>query len=51
MICSVLQARQNALGRVNVGGNPEAQALLVKFFKGERVADTKLSLPPPKFRV
>lgn len=31
--------------------HPEAQALLVKFFKGERVADTKLSLPPPKFRV
>jgi pimeloyl-ACP methyl ester carboxylesterase len=31
--------------------HPEVQALLVRFFKGERVDDTKLSLPPPKFRI
>jgi pimeloyl-ACP methyl ester carboxylesterase len=30
--------------------HPEVQALLVRFFRGERVDDTKLSLPPPKFR-
>lgn len=31
--------------------HPEVQALLVRFFAGEAVADTKLSLPPPRFRV
>ena len=31
--------------------HPEVQTLLVRFFAGEAVADTKLSLPPPKFRV
>jgi len=31
--------------------HPEVQTLLVRFFKGEAVGDTKLSLPPPKFRV
>jgi pimeloyl-ACP methyl ester carboxylesterase len=31
--------------------HPEVQALLVRFFRGETVADTRLSLPPPMFRV
>jgi pimeloyl-ACP methyl ester carboxylesterase len=31
--------------------HPDVQGLIVRFFKGERVADTKLHLPPPKFRV
>lgn len=31
--------------------HPEVQALLVRFFRGEPVADTRLGLPPPKFRV
>lgn len=31
--------------------HPEVQALLVRFFRGERVADTALTLPAPKFRV
>jgi pimeloyl-ACP methyl ester carboxylesterase len=31
--------------------HPEVQTLIVGFFKGERVGDTKLTLPPPKFRV
>jgi pimeloyl-ACP methyl ester carboxylesterase len=31
--------------------HPDVQALLVRFFRGETVADTQLSLPPPKFRV
>lgn len=31
--------------------HPQVQDLLVRFFKGEAVADTKLSLPPPKFRI
>jgi pimeloyl-ACP methyl ester carboxylesterase len=31
--------------------HPEVQVLLVRFFRGEAVADTRLSLPPPKFRV
>jgi pimeloyl-ACP methyl ester carboxylesterase len=31
--------------------HPEVQTLLVRFFKGEAVPDTKLTLPPPKFRV
>ena len=29
----------------------DVQALLVRFFRGEAVADTRLSLPPPKFQV
>jgi pimeloyl-ACP methyl ester carboxylesterase len=31
--------------------HPDVQALLVRFFRGETVADTRLSLPPPKFSV
>lgn len=31
--------------------HPDVQALLVRFFRGEAVADTRLSLPPPKFKV
>lgn len=31
--------------------HPEVQAVLVRFFRGEAVADTRLTLPPPKFRV
>lgn len=31
--------------------HPQVQALLVRFFRGEAVPDTRLSLPPPKFRV
>jgi pimeloyl-ACP methyl ester carboxylesterase len=31
--------------------HPDVQDLLVRFFRGEAVADTRLSLPPPKFRV
>ena len=31
--------------------HPMVQELIVRFFKGEAVADTKLTLPPPKFRV
>jgi pimeloyl-ACP methyl ester carboxylesterase len=31
--------------------HPEVQALLVRFFRGEAVADTRLALPPPKFRL
>ncbi|RZJ32137.1 MAG: alpha/beta hydrolase [Brevundimonas sp.] len=31
--------------------HPEVQTLLVKFFGGETVADTTLSLPPPTFAV
>lgn len=31
--------------------HPQVQALLVRFLKGEPVEDTKLTLPPPKFRV
>ncbi|MGV8929493.1 MAG: alpha/beta fold hydrolase [Brevundimonas sp.] len=31
--------------------HPEVQALLVRFFRGESVGDTRLSLPPPTFRV
>jgi pimeloyl-ACP methyl ester carboxylesterase len=31
--------------------HPEVQALLVRFFSGEAVADTRLGLPPPKFKV
>jgi pimeloyl-ACP methyl ester carboxylesterase len=29
--------------------HPDVQVLLVRFFRGEAVADTRLSLPPPKF--
>jgi len=31
--------------------HPDVQALMVRFFRGETVADTRLSLPPPKFQV
>jgi pimeloyl-ACP methyl ester carboxylesterase len=31
--------------------HPEVQALLVRFFRGEAVDDSRLALPPPKFRV
>jgi len=31
--------------------HPDVQALLVRFFRGEAVADTRLALPPPKFQV
>jgi pimeloyl-ACP methyl ester carboxylesterase len=31
--------------------HPDVQGLLVRFFRGEVVADTRLSLPPPKFKV
>lgn len=31
--------------------HPEVQPLLVRFFSGEAVADTRLSLPPPKFKL
>jgi pimeloyl-ACP methyl ester carboxylesterase len=31
--------------------HPEVQTLLVRFFRGEAVADTRLGLPPPKFKV
>ncbi|EJL38280.1 putative hydrolase or acyltransferase of alpha/beta superfamily [Caulobacter sp. AP07] len=31
--------------------HPDVQALLVRFFRGEAVADTRLSLPAPKFQV
>ena len=31
--------------------HPDVQALLVRFFRGEAVADTRLGLPAPKFQV
>lgn len=31
--------------------HPDVQGLLVRFFKGEAVANTRLSLPPPKFKL
>lgn len=31
--------------------HPDVQALLVRFFSGEAVADARLSLPPPKFQL
>lgn len=31
--------------------HPDVQGLLVRFFRGEAVADTRLALPPPKFQV
>lgn len=31
--------------------HPEVQTLLVRFFRGEAVADTRLALPPPKFKL
>lgn len=31
--------------------HPGVQPLLLRFFRGEAVADTRLSLPPPKFRM
>lgn len=30
--------------------HPDVQALLVRFFRGEAVADTRLALPPPRFQ-
>ena len=31
--------------------HPDVQGLLVRFFRGEAVADTRLALPPPKFQL
>ncbi|RYY29365.1 MAG: alpha/beta fold hydrolase [Sphingomonadales bacterium] len=31
--------------------HPDVQALLVRFFRGETVADTRLSLPSPRFQI
>lgn len=31
--------------------HPDVQGLLVRFFRGEALADTKLTLPPPKFQL
>lgn len=31
--------------------HPDVQGLLVRFFRGEAVADTRLSLPPPRFQL
>lgn len=31
--------------------HPEVQTLIVRFFAGGEVGDTRLSLPPPKFRI
>ena len=31
--------------------HPQVQDLLLRFFRGERVHETKLTLPPPKFRI
>jgi pimeloyl-ACP methyl ester carboxylesterase len=31
--------------------HPEVQTLLVRFFRGEAVPDTKLVVPPPNFRI
>ncbi|WP_428681080.1 alpha/beta fold hydrolase [Sphingopyxis sp.] len=31
--------------------HPDVQDLLVRFFRGEAVADTRLSLPPPEFKI
>ncbi|NQE64289.1 alpha/beta hydrolase [Caulobacter sp. RHG1] len=31
--------------------HPEVQGLLVRFFRGETVADTRLNLPPPTFKL
>jgi pimeloyl-ACP methyl ester carboxylesterase len=31
--------------------HPDVQPLLARFFKGEAVADTRLTLPPPKFKL
>ncbi len=31
--------------------HPQVQDLLLRFFRGETVPDTKLALPPPKFRL
>lgn len=53
----VAQFRHRSTVRVeNAGHNvfeahPDVQDLLVRFFRGEAVADTQLSLPPPVFRV
>lgn len=51
------QFRNKAQVRVeNAGHNvweahPEVADLLLRFFRGEAVADTRLALPPPKFRI
>jgi pimeloyl-ACP methyl ester carboxylesterase len=31
--------------------HPDVQDLLVRFFRGEAVGDTRLALPPPKFKL
>ncbi len=31
--------------------HPDVQGMLVQFFAGEAVADARLSLPPPKFKL
>ncbi|MBL8770192.1 MAG: alpha/beta fold hydrolase [Phenylobacterium sp.] len=31
--------------------HPEVQAMIVRFFRGERLSDARLALPPPKFRI
>ncbi len=31
--------------------HPDVQGMMVRFFRGEAVADTRLSLPPPKFQL
>jgi hypothetical protein len=31
--------------------HPDIPAMIVRHFKGERVADGKLTLPAPKFRI
>jgi hypothetical protein len=37
--------------RISAEAHPGVQAVLVRFFRGEAVADTRLTLPPPKFLV
>ena len=31
--------------------HPQVQTLLLRFFQGKTIADTRLSLPPPKFQL
>lgn len=31
--------------------HPEVQSLLVRFFRGEKIPDTRLTIPPPTFRL
>jgi pimeloyl-ACP methyl ester carboxylesterase len=45
------QVRVENAGHNVFEAHPEMTPLLVRFFRGERVEDTKLSLPPPKFRI